>query len=126
MGTEAEVSLGLSGVSRASQHQGVVTGGSSDSELIKGDGLSASLDDSSSGSAGESEGSDGGLGELDESSIIGDGADNNDNLVGVVLDLEVLNDLAGGHGGSVHLGQEQALEHSLVELGVSSSWVSND
>lgn len=122
MGTEAKVSHGLSGVSGASEHEGVLAGGGSDSKLIEGDGLTASLDDSSSGSAGESEGSDGGLGELDESGVVGHGANNNNNLVRVALDLEVLDDLAGGDRRSVGLGEEQTLEDSLVEGGVSSSW----
>lgn len=121
MGTEAKVSNSLSGVSGASQHQSVLAGRGSDSKLIKSEGLTASLDDSSSGSAGESEGSDGGLGELDESGIVSHGADNNNDLVSIALDLEVLDNLAGGDGGSVDLGEEKTLENPLVELGVSSS-----
>lgn len=121
MGTETKVSDGLSGVSGASEHEGVLSGGGSDGELVQGDGLTASLDDSSSGSAGESEGGDGGLGELDESGVVGHGANNNNNLVSIALDLEVLDNLAGGDGRSVNLGEEKTLENSLVELGVSSS-----
>lgn len=122
VGTETEVLVGLPGVPGASEQEGVGTGGGPEGELIKSDRLTTSGLNAGAGSGRESQGSDGHLGDGEETVVVGDGTDNNNGAVvvlGVLLvDVGVTGvarDLAQGHGRAVHLGHEQAAEDDLVE-----------
>jgi hypothetical protein len=57
VGTEAEVLHGLTGVLRATEEEGVGTGGSAESKLIQSQGLTASLLNASASGGSETEGS---------------------------------------------------------------------
>lgn len=82
MGAHAKVSHSLSRVSGSSHDDGVLSLGGSSSQLVKGDGLSASLDDSGSSSLGESQSSNSHLGHLQESGIVSNGSHHHKGLVG--------------------------------------------
>ena len=101
MGTETEVLDGLTGVLGATEQQGVATGGGTQSQLVEGQGLTTGGDDAAAGGGGESQGGDGHLGDLEETVVIRDGADNDDGLVLLVADLAL--DAGQGNGGSVDL-----------------------
>lgn len=119
--TEAEVSDSLSGVSWASDDDGVLTLRSSDSQLVQGDSLTTSLDDSSLGRGGESQSSDGGLRDVQQSDVVGDGTNNDDGLVSSTLLLQGRVDSGKRHRRSVDLGQEQRSQDDLVERSVGTT-----
>lgn len=113
--TEAEVTNGLSGVSWTSEENSVLTLWCSQSQLIQSDGLTTSLDDSSSSRGSESQSSNGGLRNLQQSVVVGDGTNNDKSLLGVTLLGQGLGDLGKRHWRSVDLGQEQRSQDDLVE-----------
>lgn len=121
MRTETEVSDSLSGVSWASEDDGVLTLWSSDSQLVQGDSLTTSLDDSSLGRGGESQSGDGDLRDIQQSDVVGDGTNNNDSLVSSTLLLQGHVDSGKRHRRSVDLGQEQRSQDNLVEWSIGTT-----
>lgn len=121
MRTETEVSDGLSSVSWTSDDQSVLTLWSSDSQLVQGDSLTTSLDDSSLGRGSESQSSDSGLGELQQSDVVGDGTNNNDSLISSTLLLQGVVNSGERHWWSVDLGQEQRSQDNLVEWSIGTT-----
>lgn len=119
--TSTEVSDGLSGVSWASNDQGVLTLWSSDGQLVQGDALTTSLQDGGSGAGGESQSGNGGLWELEDSVVVSDGTDNDNGLVGSALLVQSLADSGNGDRRSVDLGQEQRSQDNLVEWSISTT-----
>lgn len=88
MRTKAEVLDGLTAVLRSTEDQGVASGRSTESELIKGDSLTTGGGNSGTSSGSESKSGDGGLGERQKSVVIGDGADNDDGaLLAFLVDV---------------------------------------
>lgn len=78
-GVETEMSFGFS-VPRASQEEDISTGGGNLGELIESQALSVSLEDSSSGSAGELQSANfKALRNNKKSVVIGDGSNNGNN-----------------------------------------------
>lgn len=61
----------------------ILTSGCEKHELIKSEALSSSFNDSGSCGLRESKGSDGQLGDLEDSSVISDGADNDGDSVSI-------------------------------------------
>lgn len=121
VGAEAEVLEGLTGVLGATEDQSVATCGSTESKLIQSNGFTAGSNDAGTGGGGESQGSDGCLGELEESVVIGDGADDDDNSLLSLLLLGVGHNAGQGDGRSVDLGHEQTSKNDLVEGRVGSA-----
>lgn len=121
VGTEAEVLDGLTGVLGTTEDQGVASGGGSESELVQGDGLTTGGNDAGTGGGSEAEGRDGGLGELEESVVIGDGTDNDDDSLLTLL-ADVANNSGQGDGRSVDLGHEKSAKDDLVERRISSAY----
>lgn len=119
--TETEVSDGLSGVSWTSEEDGVLALWSSDSQLVQGDSLTTSLDDSSLGRGGESQSGNGGLWNLQQSDVIGDGTNNDNGLVSSTLLLQGVVDSGKRHWWSVDLRQEQRSQDNLVEWSVGTT-----
>lgn len=119
--TETEVSDSLSGVSWASEEDGVLTLWSSQSQLVQSDSLTTSLDDSSLGTSSESQSGDGGLWGLQQSDVVSDGTNDNDGLLSSTLLLQGSVDSGNRHRWSVNLRQEQRLQDNLVETGVSTT-----
>lgn len=119
--THAEVSDSLSRVSRTSQDQSVLTLGGSSSKLIQSDGLTTSLQDLSLSTGSESESGNSSLGELKDSVVVSDSANNNNGLVSSTLLAKSSRNSRNRHRGSVNLGEEKLLENDLVERRVGSS-----
>lgn len=114
-----EVLERLTRVLGTAEEEGVAAGGRLERELIEGHGLAAGGDDAGAGSGREAEGRDVGLGGLEEAVVIGDGADNDNGALVVLLDVG--GDATEGDRGPVDAGHEQAAEHNLVEAGVRSA-----
>ena len=112
----------LTGVTLAAEEQGVGTSGGTNGKLVKGKGLTTSLNDAGTGSLGKAESSDGHLGDDGHALIVGDGADNDGDeglLAGTLVD--VLGDGGEGHDGFVGAGHTQTLQDDLVEGRVSAT-----
>lgn len=120
--TETKVSNGLSGVSWTSDKDGVLTLRSSQSQLVQGDSLTTSLQDSSLGTSSESQSGDSGLWGLQQSEVVGNGTNDNDGLLSSTLLLQNLVDSGKGNWRSVDLGKEQRSQDDLVERRVSTTW----
>ena len=104
VGTHAEVLDGLTGVPLTTEQDGVRTSGSAKRELVKGQDLATSLQDTLLGGLGEAEGGDSELGHLQKANIIGHSADGDDDLgvtVGCVRSL--LHNPGEGNGRTVDL-----------------------
>ena len=115
----SEVSLAGTGLGRSSEENSVGSLGGSQSELVESDALTTSLDDSGSGGLGELESADGHLGDLEQTSIIRNGSDDDSSLS--AEGLHVLDDLRERQRSSVSSGGDQSLNDSLVKLGRSSA-----
>lgn len=120
VGTEAEVLHSLTSVLGTTEQQCVGTGGLLQGELVKSLGSAASSQDTGTGGGGESQGSDVHLGHLEQTSVIGDSA-NNDNGLLLVAVLDVGVDAGQRHGGAVHAGHKQTAQDDLVEGGVGTA-----
>jgi hypothetical protein len=120
VGTEAEVLDGLTGVLGTTEDQGVASGRSTESKLIQGDGLTTSGEEASTSGGGESQGSDGHLGALEQAVVIGDGADDDDSSLLTLL-VNVGNNSGQRDGRSVDLGRKQTSKDDLVERRVGSA-----
>lgn len=118
--TEAEVLEGLTAVLGSTEDQGVAAGRSTESKLIQGDGLTTGSDNAGTGGGSEAEGGNGGLGEGQETVVIGDGADDDDGAL--LLLADVGNNAGEGNGRAVDLGHEKSSENNLVEGGIGSAW----
>lgn len=109
---------GLARVAGTTEEEGVGTGRLAERKLVKSEALSSGLLDTGTGSAGEAEGGDRELGNLDETKVVGDGTDG-DNGVLVGVGLVRLGDLTGNardrKRGSVDLRLVQPPQDDLVE-----------
>lgn len=121
VGTEAEVSNSLSGGSGTSDNQGVLALGGSQRQLVQGDSLTTVLQDGGLGTSSESQSGDSGLGELQQSVVVGDSAHNDNGLGGSTLLGQGLGDSGNGHRRSVDLGQEQRSQDDLVEGSIGTA-----
>lgn len=121
MGAKAKVSNGLSSVTGTSEHQSVLTSRSTTSQLVDGEALTTGLNDAGSSSGSESQGGDGGLGDLKNTVVVSNSANHDNSLVGITLKSKGLGDARKRHRRSVDLGKEQLLKNRLVELGLGSA-----
>lgn len=119
VGAETEVLDGLTGVLGAAEQQGVAAGGGAEGKLVEGDGLAAGGSQTGTGGGGESQGGDGHLGDRQETVVVGDGADNNDGALLILLDVG--RNAGQGDGRAVDAGREQAAEDDLVEVGIGTA-----
>lgn len=97
----------------SSQQEGVGTSGSLHNEFINGLALATSFGDAGTGTLGEAEGSNVDLGAVQNTFVIGDGANNNDGSVS--FGAKVLDDLGDGDRGSVGAGGDESAEDGLGE-----------
>jgi len=112
-GTHTEMLDGLTGVLLATEQDGVGTGGGTESELIKGDDLTAGLQDAGLGGLGDAQASKGELGDLEEAVVVSDGTDNDGGLT--ILTGHVASNTGNGHWGTVDAGHKETLQDDLVE-----------
>ena len=80
VGAHAKVLDGLARVALAAEEDGVRTGRSTHRELVQGQDLAASLEDALLSRRGEAQGGNRQFGDLEETDIIRDGANGDDNL----------------------------------------------
>ena len=114
VGAHAEVFDSLTGVALATEEDGVRASGRAESELVEGQSLAASLEDALLGRLGEAQGSNGQLGDLNETDVIGDSADNNNGLgIAVGGARGLLQDAGQRNGRAVDLGEEETVEDRL-------------
>jgi hypothetical protein len=119
VGSHTEVLDGLTGVLGTAKDDGVGTSGGTESKLIEGEDFTASLQDASLGSLGETESSNGKLGNFQKTGVVSNGTNNN-NGVSLLL-LGVTNDAGDGNRGTVDARHKQTLKNDLVEVGVSTT-----
>lgn len=119
VGAVTEVLDGLTRVLGATEEQGVATSGGLERELVQGHGLAAGGLDAGAGSAGEAEGRDVDGGDLEEAVVVGDGADDDNGAL--LLLLDVLRDTRERHGGPVDARHKEAAEDDLVEARVGAA-----
>jgi len=117
-GGVSEVGEGSAGLGSA-EEDGVGSGGGTEGELVEGDALSSSSEDAGAGGGGEAKGAHGKLGDLHETDIVGNLANNHGNLS--ILAGHVLGKAREGNGGSVDLTLVEALEDSLAESRVGTA-----
>ena len=86
------------------QEERVGTGWGAEGQLVECDGLTTSSNNPGTRGGGESEGCDGDFGDVVETGVIGDGADDDDGLVGRfgVFVGDLFGDAGEGDRGSVH------------------------
>lgn len=110
----AEVLVSLPGGLATPQEEGVGTSGSAESELVESEDLAAILENALAGTLGEPQSAHADLGELEKAGIIGNGADDDDNLA--LLALDEASELNEGERGLVGPAHAQALEDDAVEV----------
>lgn len=117
MWAKAKVLNSLTSVLRSTQQKGVCASRSPESQLVQSQSLTTSLLDSGSGGSSESESSNGELGEVEKTVVIGDCADNDYGLAGrfIVL-LDGGYETGEGHRRTVDAGHKKATKDNLVEV----------
>jgi hypothetical protein len=108
---------GLTGVLGTTDEDSVGTSGGTESQLIQGQDFTTGLQDTGLGGLGEVESSNGDLGEVQKTGVIGDGTDNNNSLV----TLKIADNTGDGDGRTVDTGHKETLQDNLVEVGVSTT-----
>jgi hypothetical protein len=118
-------------ISGTSKEENVLSGGSQLGKLVEGVGMASSLNNSLAGSSGELKSSNlESLGNIEESDIVGDSANNGDDSGGKLglsfgddsaILTKVPCDSGDGDGVSVQTGLVESLVDDLVELGFGSS-----
>jgi len=117
----AKVTVGRTG-SAASLHQdGVLSLGGLEGQLIEGENLSAGFEDAFAGARGDVHGAQRQLGNLVETKIVSDGANDDGGLAIAAWLLHHAGDASDGHGWSVHAAHIKTFQDNLVELGVGSA-----
>lgn len=120
-GSLSEVTVGRTG-SAASLHQdGVLSLGGLEGQLIEGEDLTAGLENAFARAGGDVHGAERQLGDLVQTKIVGDGADNDGGLAIAAWLLHHARDAGDRHGWPVHAAHIQTLQDDLVELGVGSA-----
>ena len=106
-----------------SQQDSVLSSWSLQSELVESQALTTSSDDSFSGLFSESEGTDSQLWDGEESDVVGDGGNSdNDGVVGLSLEvLDVLDDSGDTDWITIGVRLVKSLEDGFIEGRVSSS-----
>jgi len=119
VGAHAEMLDGFPRVPLALQQDGVGTSRCPQSELVKGDSLSAGVEDAFLCSASEPESSNGEFGDNLETDVVCHGSNGDNDFLGGFPALDFLDDTGKRDGGSVDLGEEKTAEDDLVEFGIS-------
>ena len=127
VGTHAEVLECLTSVLGTSEEDSVGASWRSLRKLVKSEALTTGSSDASTGGSSEPQSSNGDLGDLVKTVVIGDGTNNNDGLSCVGLCAVLVcgsgDDTADGNGRSVDLGHVEAAEDGCVELGVGTACI---
>lgn len=117
---KAKVLDSLTSVLRATENESVATRGRTESKLVEGNGLTTGGDDAGTGRGGESQSSNGELGEGQEAVIIRHSANDDDGPL--LLLRDVGDDARQRNRGAVDLGHEKASEDNLVKGSIGTAW----
>lgn len=120
--SSAEVTDCLAGGTLALDHDGVLSSWCQQSQLIESQDFSAGLGDSCAGTFSDTESANLEFRDLEEAEIVGDGSDNDDDLV--LLGLTGLDQAANAlerDDGSVDARHKQTLQNDFVEFLVSTA-----
>mmetsp|Transcript_34124 Transcript_34124/g.61531 ORF Transcript_34124/g.61531 Transcript_34124/m.61531 type:complete len:257 (+) Transcript_34124:647-1417(+) len=115
----SEVLNGLTMALRTTEKDAVLASRALEGKHVEGKALTASLGDTGTGILGEAQGTDTKLRDLEETNIVGDGTNNDGELL--LLALHEGSKLGEGEGGPVGLGHKKALEDNLVKVAVRAS-----
>ena len=115
----AEVPDGLTGVAPSTNENGSRPSGAGQCKLVKSQAFSTRGSDASTSGLGEAEGTDGELGDIKKTLIVGNGPDEDSNLS--VLSLHEARQLGEGNRGAVGLAHTQPLQDGGVEVAGGST-----
>lgn len=113
VGAHAKVLDGFTGVLGTTEQEGVASGGSTQSKLVQCQALTTSGNNTSAGSGGEAQGGDGDLGDFEKAVVVGDGTDNDDGLVGLVIAGDLGLDARERNRRSVDAGHKKTTQNNL-------------
>merc|ERR1719350_2557753 len=116
--SSSEVLNSLTSLPGALEKQSVLASRSSESQLIKSDNLASSLQNPLTGLLGDAESAKSHLGNLEDPQVVGDGSDDDGDLVSVASLLHVPDQPSDGEGRAVDLAHEEPPQDDLVELGL--------
>jgi len=117
----AEVTVGRAGSAAALHQDGVLSLGGLEGQLVEGENLTTGLEDAFAGARGHVHSAERQLGDLVQTKIVGDGANNHGGLTIAAWLLHHARDASDGHGWSVHAAHIKTFQDDLVELGVGSA-----
>jgi hypothetical protein len=115
----AEVTDSLTGVLWSTEEHTVGTSWATQSELIEGDDLTASLQDASASGLSDTKSTQSKLWDLVQTGIVGDGTNNDSDLT--VLSVHVTSKTRYRQRSTVGTGLEETLEDDLVEFRVGTA-----
>ena len=122
VGTHAKVLDGLASVALAAEQNGVGAGRCPESELVKGENLTASVQDALASRTGEAQGRNGEFGHGQQPVVVGDSRDSNDNFARRIrVGRGLLGDAGEGDGRLVDFGEEKTAEDDLVKLSIRAT-----
>jgi len=111
---ETEMPDRLTCVLGTAKEQSVGASGLLERKLVESEGLASGSKNACASRSGETEGSDVELGDLEETVVVRDGADNHDSLLLVAV-LDVGGNAGEGHGRAVNAAHKQPAENDLVK-----------
>ena len=111
---------GFGHVLTATEQEAVASSGAESSQLIEGNTFSTSLGDSSAGTSGEAKSAHLHLGDLSQTRIVGNSANNDSNGL-LVLAIHVADNAVDANRGTVSTAHEKTLEDNGVEFSISST-----
>jgi len=120
-GRLAEVTVGRTGSAAALHQDGVLSLGGLEGQLVEGENLTTGLEDAFASARGHVHGAERQLGDLVQTKIVGDRANDHGGLAIAAWLLHHARDASDGHGWSVHAAHIKTFQDDLVELGVGSA-----
>jgi len=117
----AEVTVGRTGSAAALHQDGVLSLGGLEGQLVEGENFTTGLENAFAGARGHVHGAERQLGDLVQTKIVGDRANDDGGLAIAAWLLHHARDASDGHGWSVHAAHIKTFQDNLVELGVGSA-----
>lgn len=117
----SEVPVGHTRLALTLHQDRVLAGGRAQSQLVEGQHLTAVLHDALAGLVGDAQSAHLHLGHVQEAGIVGDGAHNDGDALGLLALLHEASDLLQRNRGSVRAAHEQTTQHDAVELDLGAA-----
>lgn len=112
----SEVTAGLTGLALTLHQDRILAGGGTQSQLVEGQHLTAVLHDTLTGLVGDAQSAHLHLGHVQHTGIVGHGANNDGDRVGLLALLHEAGHLLQGDGGTVGAAHEETTQNDAVEL----------